>query len=123
MTRFCLLLLGLLCLGADIAFGGSEAPPTLAALLETEAPEPVSDDEESGFAGEKRSSAMRAAALAFGSQGGLARRGWEIARMLERYGPKLSAVYRFPRSDAALPRLHGDAAGAGGDRPRLPAAP
>ena len=38
---------------------------------------------------------MRAAALAFGSQGGLARRGWEIARMLERHGPKLSAVYRF----------------------------
>ena len=51
--------------------------------------------EESGFAGEKRRSAMRAAALAFGSQGGLARRGWEIARMLERHGPKLSAVYRF----------------------------
>ena len=38
---------------------------------------------------------MRAAALAFGSQGGLARRGWEIARMLDRHGPKLSAVYRF----------------------------
>ena len=95
MTRFCLLLLALLCLGADIAFGGSEPPPTLAALLETEAPEPASDNEESGFAGEKRRSAMRAAALAFGSQGGLARRGWEIARMLERHSPKLSAVYRF----------------------------
>ena len=95
MTRFCLLLLALLCLGADIAFGSSEPPPTLAALLEAEAPEPASDDEESGFAGEKRSSAMRAAALAFGSQGGLARRGWEIARMLERQGPKLSAIYRF----------------------------
>ena len=94
MTRFCLLLLALLCLGADIAFGGSEPPP-LAVLLETEAPEPAADDEDSGFAGEKRRSAMRAAALAFGSQGGLARRGWEIARMLERHGPKLSAVYRF----------------------------
>ena len=34
MTRFCLLLLALLCLGADIAFGGSEPPPSLAALLE-----------------------------------------------------------------------------------------
>ena len=104
MTRFCLLLLALLCLGADIAFGGSEPPPTLAALVETEAPESVSDDEESGFAGEKRRSAMRAAALAFGSQGGLARRGWEIARMLERHGPKLSTVYRF--RDLML-RYHG----------------
>ena len=95
MTRFCLLLLALLCLGADIAFGGSEPPPSLAVLLETEAPEPVSDDEESGFAGEKRRSAMRAAALAFGSQGGLARRGWEIARTLERHRERLSAIYRF----------------------------
>ena len=95
MTRFCLLLLALLCLGADIAFGGSEPPSTLAALLEAQAPEPASDDEDGGFAGEKRRSAMRAAALAFGSQGGLARRGWEIARMLERHGPRLSAVYRF----------------------------
>ena len=33
----------LLCLGADIAFGGSEPPPTLAALLETEAPESASE--------------------------------------------------------------------------------
>ena len=95
MTRFCLLLLALLCLGADIAFGGSEPPPTLDALLEAEAPEPASDDEDSGFAYEKRRSAIRAAALAFGSQGGLAKRGWEIARMLERHGRKLSAVYRF----------------------------
>ena len=95
MTRFCLLLLALLCLGADIAFGGSEPPPTLAALLETQAPESAADDEDSGFAGEKRRSAMRAAVLAFGSQGGLARRGWEIAAMLERHGPKLSAIYRF----------------------------
>ena len=95
MTRFCPLLLALLCLGADIAFGGSEPPPPLAALLEAKAPEPASDDEDSGFAGEKRRSAMRAAGLSFGSQGGLARRGWEIARMLERHGPKLSTVYRF----------------------------
>ena len=95
MTRFCILLAALLCLGADIAFGGSEPPPTLAALLEAQAPEPASDDEDSGFAGEKRRSAMRAGALAFGSQGGLARRGWEIARMLERHSRKLSVVYRF----------------------------
>ena len=95
MTRFFILMLALLCLGADIAFGGSEAPPTLAALLQAEAPEPASVDEEGGFAGEKRRSAMRAAGLALGSQGGLARRGWEIARMLERHGHRLSAIYRF----------------------------
>ena len=38
---------------------------------------------------------MRAAALAFGSRAGLARRGWEIAGMLERHGRVLSTVYRF----------------------------
>ena len=38
---------------------------------------------------------MRAAALAFGARAGLARRGWEIAAMLERHAPKLSAIYRF----------------------------
>ena len=47
---------------------------------------------------------MRAAALAFGSQAGLARRGWEIAAMLERHADRLSAVYRF--RDLTL-RVHG----------------
>ena len=94
MTRFCFLLLALLCLGADIAFGGSE-PPTLDAVLETESPEGVDDGEHGGFAGEKRRSAMRAAALGFGAQAGLARRGWEIGAMLERHERALSAVYRF----------------------------
>ena len=96
MTRFCILLAALLCLGADIAFGASGPPPTLNALLNTAPPEAaVSGSEDSGFAGEKRRSAMRAAALAFGARAGLARRGWEIAAMLERHGPKLSAIYRF----------------------------
>ena len=94
MTRFCLLLLGLLCLGADIAFG-ADAPQALVSLLETEPPEAVSDGEDAGFAGEKRLSAMRAAALGFGAQAGLARRSWEIGRMLERHAPRLSAIYRF----------------------------
>ena len=100
MTRICpyqgvaLLLLALLCLGADIAFGGDEPPPDLESLLEAEVPDEAADDD-GGLSKEMRSSAMRAAALAFGSRAGLARRGWEIAAMLERHAPKLSAIYRF----------------------------
>ena len=101
MTRFCFVLLALLCLGADIAFGGDEPPPDLESLLEAEVPDAAggADDRTTGsspgFAGGARLSAMRAAALAFGSRAGLARRGWEIAAMLERHGGRLSAVYRF----------------------------
>ena len=95
MTRFCILLIALLCVGADIAFGKS-GPPTLEALLDTVPPETAaSDADDSGLAGEKRRSAMRAAGLAFGARAGLARRGWEIDTMLERHGPRLSAIYRF----------------------------
>ena len=95
MTRICLLLLALLCLGADIAFGADE-PPTLQVLLTFEATEETGlDAEEAGFGEEMRRSAMRAAALALGAQTGLARRGFEIARMLERHGARLSAIYRF----------------------------
>ena len=47
------------------------------------------------FAAEKRASAVRLAALGFGSRAGLARRAWEIAAMLDRHGAKLSAIYRF----------------------------
>ena len=94
MTRFCFVLLALLCLGADIAFGEDARPPTLDELLQAEMPEGGGVDDDS-FAGEARLSAMRAAALAFGSRAGLARRGWEIAAMLERHGGRLSIVYRF----------------------------
>lgn len=100
MTRFCLyqgvalLLLALLFLGADIAFGGDELPPELESLLKAEVPDEALDDD-GGLSTEMRSSAIRAAALAFGSRAGLARRGWEIAAMLERHGGRLSAVYRF----------------------------
>ena len=76
-----LLLLALLCLGADIAFGADGPPPDMKALLEAEAPDEATDD--GGLSTEMRSSAMRAAALAFGSRAGLARRGWEIAAMLD----------------------------------------
>ena len=93
MTRFCLLLLAFFCLGADIAFGGTE-PPTLAALMQAE-PANEAASKEGALSGEMRSSAMRSAALAFGARAGLARRGWEIAAMLERHGRELSAIYRF----------------------------
>ena len=93
MTHICLLVLALFCLGVDIAFG-ADPPPSLEALLEAEPPdEAVRSD--GGFSEEIRGSAMRAAALAFGSRAGLARRGWEIAAMLERHAPRLSAIYRF----------------------------
>ena len=100
MIRFGFLLLALLCLGADIAFGEEVPPPTLDALLHAEMPEAGGADDGApgsspGFAGEARLSAMRAAALAFGSRAGLARRSWEIAGMLERHGRVLSSVYRF----------------------------
>ena len=94
MTRFCLLLLAFLCLGADIAFGGTEPPLALEALLEAEPPVEAARDD-GGLSGEMRSSATRSAALAFGARAGLARRGWEIAAMLERHGRELSAIYRF----------------------------
>ena len=82
-----------MCLGADIAFGADE-PPMLEALLQAEPPDGAAIDD-GGLSGEMRGSAMRAAALTFGSRAGLARRGWEIAAMLERHAHKLSAVYRF----------------------------
>ena len=100
MTRICLyrgvalLLLALLCLGADIAYGADEAPPTLEALLEAE-PQDEAAAGDGGLSAEMRGSAMRAAALAFGSRTGLARRGWEIAAMLERHARTLCTVYRF----------------------------
>lgn len=96
MTRFCILVVALLCAGADIAFGGDEAPPTLAALLDAgPPPDRSAGDVDGGFSVEARRSAMRAAGLAFGAQGGLARRGWEIDRMLERHARRLSGIYRF----------------------------
>ena len=95
MTRFCILLVALLCIGADIAFGGAE-PPTLDAVLAAEpAEDGLAGGNGDGYAGEARRSAMRGAGLAFGAQSGLARRGWEIARTLERHADRLSRIYRF----------------------------
>ena len=66
-------------------------PPSLQVLVEAEPSRRIAVS----FAEEKREGAMRAAALGYGARAGLARRGWEIARMLERRGGQLSAIYRF----------------------------
>ena len=76
---------------APLPVPATEAPPGLAAL-QALSPEPGPDVP---FAAEKRASAVRLAALGFGARAGLARRTWEIAAMLDRHGPKLSAIYRF----------------------------
>ena len=89
--RYAILLAAVLCLAADAAFGKDKAPPALEDLLAFEPPSAT----ETTFAGEKRRAAMRAAALAFGAQAGLARRGREIAGLLEHHADRLSAVYRF----------------------------
>ena len=91
MIRLRILFAALLCLGVDAAFGEDGPPPTLEDLL---ALEPARETG-TAFAEEKRRAAMRQAALGFGAQAGLARRGWEIAAMLERHADRLSAVYRF----------------------------
>ena len=42
-----------------------------------------------------RRNAMRTAAVGYAARAGLARRGWEIARVLERYAPQLARIFRF----------------------------
>ena len=69
----------------------AEPPPSLASLQQF-VPEA---GPEIAFAAEKRASSVRLAALGFGARAGLARRTWEIAAMLDRHGPNLSAIYRF----------------------------
>ena len=68
-----------------------EPPPGLASLQEF-VPEV---GPQIPFAAEKRASAVRLAALGFGSRAGLARRTWEIALMLDRQDAQLGAIYRF----------------------------
>lgn len=89
------------CLCAVAALAGDDAPPpALEALLAAE----PSGEAAATFAEDKRRAAMRAAALGFGARAGLARRGWEIARMLDRHEASLARIYRF--RDLML-RAHG----------------
>lgn len=76
---------------AAASAAASEAPPGLAAV---QAAKPASGPE-IPFAEEKRAAAARLAALGFGSRAGLARRGWEIAGLLDRHAARLGAIYRF----------------------------
>lgn len=70
------------------------APPDLAALLETRPGADLGLE----FGEEKRREAMRAAALAFGAQGGLAHRSWEIERtVIAKHAASLDRIYGFRR--------------------------
>ena len=70
------------------------APPDLAALLEARPGSELGVE----FGEEKRREAMRAAALAYGAQGGLARRSWEIARdVVAKHEASLDRLYGFRR--------------------------
>ena len=76
--------------------GGAEdfTPPDLAGLLETRAGADLGLE----FGEEKRREAMRTAALAFGAQGGLAWRSWEIERtVIAKHAASLDRLYGFRR--------------------------
>ena len=90
-TALLIAIAGVLGTVASLPAQASEVPPDLAAL---QAFEPASGPE-IPFAEDKRRSAVRLAALGFGSRAGLARRTWEIAGMLDRHAARLTAVYRF----------------------------
>ena len=90
MTRWMFIALG--CLVPALA-AGSGAPPTLQEVLEAKPDERKVLE----FRDERRQSAMRDAAISYGMQSGLARRGYELGRMMERYGRELDRVYRFDR--------------------------
>ena len=84
------------CLVAGLCVARAEeaGPRDLAALLETE----PGGDFGVEFGEEKRREAMRAAALAYGAQGGLARRSWEIEhKVIARHTKNLDRLYGFRR--------------------------
>ena len=81
--------------GAELAVAAdpasAEPPPVLATV---QALEPAAGSE-IPFAEDRRADAVRLAALGYGARAGLARRGWEIAAMLERHAAQLTSIYRF----------------------------
>ena len=81
--------------GALVVAGTAEGaqPATLVEILETRSGDPRVVE----LAEERRSSAMRDAALAYGMQSGLVRRAFEIGRLLDRHARQLDRVYRFDR--------------------------
>ena len=66
-------------------------PPTLEELVAAAPAGNVSDT----LAEDMRRNAMRTAAVGYAARAGLARRGWEIARTLERFAPQMARVFRF----------------------------
>ena len=77
--------------GLAVPAAATDAPPDLAAV---QALEPA-EGPEIPFAEDRRRTAVRLAALGFGSRAGLARRSWEIGGLLDRHAARLTAIYRF----------------------------
>ncbi len=85
-------LLGVLCVAS--ARADDVAPPGLGQVLEAEPSRDIAGE----FGDEMRGEAMRAAALAFGAQSGLARRSWEIGRdVVAKHAASLDRLYDFRR--------------------------
>ena len=86
-------LLAALCVASAWADERS-GPPDLSALLEAEPGVDLGVE----FGEEKRRQAMRAATLAYGAQGGLARRSWQIERnVVAKHAANLDRLYGFRR--------------------------
>ena len=85
---------------SDLA--ASPPPATLEDLLTATAVEAA--DAPPDFGVEKRRASMRLAARAHAARGGLARRGWEIERLLMRQADRLGRIYAF---EALLVRRDG----------------
>ncbi len=76
------------------AWAKDAVPPDLTVLLETEPRGDLAVE----FGEEKRREAMRAAALAYGAQGGLAWRSWEIEhKVIAKHANNLDRLYGFRR--------------------------
>lgn len=74
-------------------------PPELSKLQEI----PADTTKVGGGMPDLRPTAMRQAALKFGMEGGLARRTWEIAQVLERRSANLGTIYRFDALTIPVP--------------------
>ena len=82
-----------LVLAAVAAPATGEEPPVLETVIALNPRDGRAVD--ASFADESRRRAMETAAIAYGAQAGLARRGWEISLVLTRHAPQLSRIYRF----------------------------
>ncbi|MCE2518376.1 MAG: type IV secretory system conjugative DNA transfer family protein [Alphaproteobacteria bacterium] len=74
-----------------LACEAGAAPPTLEELVAFAPAGSVTDT----LSEDMRRNAMRTAAVGYAARAGLTRRGWEIARILERFAPQIGRVFRF----------------------------